>query len=156
MHRALRICTVIALLLTTAGAVSAMEKFTLIREADLVFVGQMKLSSYFLSFDGLHVNGNIAATEILYGSGHVGSEFPYHQVIPCTLWNGCDYRGMWANWSNIKELLTRTPMIWALVRGQASSWTSSYPAMGPAYDINDREKLIEVVNERNRLDRQKR
>lgn len=64
-----RICAIAVLLLTSGGAVSAVEKFTFIRSADAVVVGQLKLSSYFLSFDGLHVNGSIVATEILYGGG---------------------------------------------------------------------------------------
>src|SRR5450631_2999692 len=93
-----RICAIAILLLTSGEAVSAIEKFTFIRGADAVVVGQLKLSSYFLSFDGLHVNGKILATEILYGNGHAGQEFAYHLVVPCSVWDAisgiCGYRGV--------------------------------------------------------------
>jgi hypothetical protein len=114
-------------LLTLSGTVSAIEKFTFIRSADAVAVGELKLSSYFLSFDGLHVNGTIEASEILFGDQHAGHGFEYHLVVPCSLQDAisgvCGYRGVWQPWSETKELFTRK-RIWALVKGKGSSWTA--------------------------------
>lgn len=142
------------MLLVSAEAVLAMEKFTFIRTADVVVVGQLKLSSYFLSFDGLHINGSIAVTENLFGVGSAGSQFVYHQVVPCSLLDGCDYRSIWRNWSDIKESL-RQKQIWALVKGPGSSWTSVFPKLFPLYSLADREEVIEVLRQRHQLDRQK-
>ena len=65
-----RICAIAVLFAISAESVWAIEKFGFIWTADVVVVGRLKLSSYFLSFDGLHVNGRIAASEVLYGEGH--------------------------------------------------------------------------------------
>jgi hypothetical protein len=118
--RVSRICAMAALILASYRTVSAIEKFTFIRTADAVVVGQLKLSSYFLLFDGLHVNGGIGATEILFGDGHAGQEFAYHVVIPCQLW-WCSYYRAWQHWSETKEMVTHAE-IWALVKGSGSSW----------------------------------
>jgi hypothetical protein len=82
-----RICAIAVLLAISAESVWAIEKFSFISTADVVVVGRLKLSSYFLSVDGLHVNGRIAASEVLYGEGHANSEFEYHVVVPCSLWD---------------------------------------------------------------------
>ncbi len=87
MPRLSRICAITVLLLTSGEIVSAIEKFSFVTMADAVVVGHLKLSSYFLSFDGLHVNGTIVATEILYGDGQTGPEFEFHLVVPCSLWD---------------------------------------------------------------------
>jgi hypothetical protein len=143
------------LLLTSGEAVSAVEKFTFIRSADAVVVGQLKLSSLFLFFDGVHVNGSIVATEILYGPGHAGSEFGYHVVVPCSLWDAisgvCPYRAVWDHWSESKDIITRTE-IWALVKGPGSSWTAGDPKLAFIYHLADREEAIEVLKQRKQLD----
>jgi hypothetical protein len=146
-----RICAIAALLLTSGEAVSAVAKFTFIETADAVVVGQLKLSSYFLSFDGLHVNGTIVASEILYGDGHSGPEFAYHLVVPCTLWDGCSYRLAWQHWSESKEIVTQTP-IWALVKGPGSSWTSVEPRLAFTYRLTDRAEVIAVLKARKQLE----
>jgi hypothetical protein len=61
-----RICAIAVLLLTSGERVSAAERYYSVRTADAVVVGQLKVSSFFFSFDGLHVNGTIVATEFLY------------------------------------------------------------------------------------------
>lgn len=127
-----------------SGTVSAVEKWTFIRTADEVVVGELKLSSYFLSFDGLHVNGTIAADEILYGDGRATREFEYHMVVPCSLRRA--YEGLWKHWSETKELLTRK-RIWALVKGHGS-WTVADPQFAAIYELADRERAIALLNER--------
>jgi hypothetical protein len=158
MPRLSRICVIAVLLLASDEAASAIEKFTFIRSADAVVVGQLKLSSYFLSFDGLHVNGSIVATEILYGDGHAGSEFAYHLVVPCSLWDAvssrCSYRLVWQHWSESKETITQTP-IWALVKGPGASWTAVEPKLAFAYHLTDRDEVIEVLKQRNQLEHPK-
>jgi hypothetical protein len=150
-----RICAIAVLLLTSGEAVSAVEKFTFVRTADAVIVGQLKLSSYFLSFDGLHVNGSIMATEILYGDGHAGPEFAFHLVVPCSLWDAissrCSYRWVWQHWSESKEIMTHTP-IWALMKGPGSSWTAAEPKLAFLYHLTDREEVIAVLKERKQLE----
>jgi len=146
------------LLLTLSGTVSAIEKWIFIRTADAVVAGELKLSSYFLSFDGLHVNGTIEASEVLYGEQHAGQGLEYHVVVPCSLWEAisgvCDYRGVWQHWSETKELFTRK-RIWALVKGKGSSWTAVDPKLAPIYDLTDRERVISVLEERKKSDRPK-
>jgi hypothetical protein len=121
VSRVSRICAIAALLCASSEAVSATEKFAFIWAADAVVVGQLKLSSYFLSFDGLHVNGSIVATEILYGGGHAGQQFAYHVVVPCSVWDAisgvCSYRRARQHWSETKEIITHTE-IWALYKGR--------------------------------------
>jgi hypothetical protein len=149
-----RICAIAVLLLTSGETVSAIEKFSFIWTADAVVVGQLKLSSYFLSFDGLHVNGRIVATEILYGDGHVGQEFAYHIVVPCSLGDAisgvCSYRGVWQHWSEMKEIIAHTE-IWALHKGPGSLWTAGDPRLAFIYHLTDREKVIENLKRRNQL-----
>jgi hypothetical protein len=142
------------LLLTSSEAVSAIEKFTFIRSADAVVVGQLRLSSYFLSIDGVHVNGTIVATEVLYGGGNAGTEFTYHVVVPCSLWSSitgvCGWGGVWQHWSETKEIITHTE-IWAVVKGPGSSWTSAEPKLAFIYHAADREKIITLLKERKQL-----
>jgi len=96
--------------------------------SDLVVVGQLKLTSYLLSFDGVHVNGSIAPEEVLYGGVLPGSTLQFHQVVPCSVWDvvafyrpvHCDYRAVWEGWSGTKNYLSQR-WIWALWRGPASS-----------------------------------
>jgi hypothetical protein len=146
-----RICAIAVLLLTSGGSVSAIEKFTWIRGADAVVVGKLKLSSFFLWFDGLHVNGTIVATEILYG-GHTGPEFEYHLVVPCTLWDAsCSLRLQWQHWAESKELILQTEM-WALEKGPGASWTSSDPRLAFIYHLTDRERAITILKERKQLE----
>lgn len=148
-----RVCVIAIVLFASVETVSAIEKLSFIRTADVVVVGQLKLSSYFLSYDGVHVNGSIAATESLFGGGHAGSEFSYHQVVPCRLF-GCDYRAVWANWSEMKGLFGQK-QIWALEKGAGSSWTSAVPQLAPIYRLEDREEVIEALRQRSQLGRQK-
>lgn len=145
-----RICALSALLLTSGEAVSAVSKWGFVEKADAVVVGRIKLSSYFFSFDGLHVNGSIGTTEVLYGGGHAGQEFAYHVVVPCTLWDGCSYRSAWQHWAEMKGMVTQTE-IWALMRGPGSSWTSEDPRLAFIYHFSDREKIIEVLKMRKQL-----
>lgn len=146
-----RICAVAALLLTSGETVSAVAKFAFISKADAVVVGRIKLSSYFLSFDGLHVNGSIVAAEVLYGGGHAGQEFAYHVVVPCSFWEAlsgvCGYVGVWRHWSEMKGIVTQTE-IWALVKGPDSSWTSEEPKLAFIYHLTDYEEVIAVLKER--------
>lgn len=155
MPRLFRICVSAVLLLTSGETGSAVEKFTFIRTADAVIVGQIKLSSYFLSFDGLHVNGTIVATEILYGDRHAGPEFVYRLVIPCSLWDAisgvCSYREVWRRWSDLKEQITQTP-IWALVKGPGSTWTSGGADLAFIYRLTDREKVMAVLKKRKQFE----
>ena len=145
------IASIALLLLASGQAILAIEKFAFVDTADVVVVGQLKLSSYFLSFDGLHVNGTIVATEILYGDGHVGANFAYHLVVPCSLWDAisgvCSYRGAWQHWSEMKAIVNQTE-IWALVNGPGLSWTSVDPKLAFIYHLTDREKVIEVLKRR--------
>ena len=151
VSRLSRIGSIALLLLASGQAILAIEKFAFVDTADVVVVGQIKLSSYFLSFDGLHVNGTIVATEILYGDGHAGTEFAYHLVVPCSLWDAisgvCSYRGAWQHWSEMKAIVNQTE-IWALVKGPGSSWTSVDPKLAFIYHLTDREKVIEVLKRR--------
>jgi hypothetical protein len=144
-----RICAIAVLLLTSAEAVSAIERFAFIDTADAVVVGQLKLSSFFMWFDGLHINGTIAPTEVLYGDGHAGQEFAYHLVYPCPVWGPCGYHlVLWQYWSEMKELATQT-QIWALVKGPGSSWTAGDPRLPFAlYRLTDREHAIAVLKAR--------
>lgn len=151
MPRLSGICATAVLLLTLSATASAVEKWVFVHTADAVVVGQLKLSSYFLSFDGIHVNGTIRADEILYGDGHAGQGLEYHMVLPCSLWRGCDYRAVFANWSSTKELLTRK-RIWALVKGQGSLWTVGDQMLFPVYDLSDRERVLSVLKERKQSD----
>jgi hypothetical protein len=147
-----RICAIAVLLLASGGSVSATEKFAGTWTADAVVVGKLKLSSYFLSFDGVHVNGSILATEILFGSEHAGSEFAYHLVVPCSLWVGCDYRALWHSWSENKEIFIQG-RIWALNKVPGSSWTSADgPQLRSIYDLTDREEVIAVLKRRKQHD----
>ena len=96
------------------------------------------------------MNGSIVATEVLYGGGYA-SEFAYHLVVPCTLWDtSCSFRLQWQHWSETKELLTRK-RIWALVKGSGSSWTAADPRLAFVYDLTDREKVMAVLKEREQL-----
>jgi hypothetical protein len=151
VSRVSRICAIAALLCASSEAVSATEKFAFIWAADAVVVGQLKLSSYFLSFDGLHVNGSIVATEILYGGGHAGQQFAYHVVVPCSVWDAisgvCSYRRARQHWSETKEIITHTE-IWALYKGSGVLWTAGDPKLAFIYHFSDREKVIEVLKRR--------
>ena len=127
--------------------------------ADAVVVGQLELSSYFLSFDGLHVNGRIVATEVLYGGGRAGSEFEYHIVVPCSLWDAisgvCGYVGVWRHWPEMKKIVIHTE-IWALMKGPGSSWTSEDPKLAFLYHLTDREEVISVLKERKQREEDRR
>ncbi len=63
---------IIATFLMASTLLPAEEKSWALRTADLVVVGKLQLSSYFLSLDGIHINGNIVPSEILYGPAQSG------------------------------------------------------------------------------------
>lgn len=151
MRRLSQFCAIAALLLALGGNVSADERFYYIRTADAVIVGQLRLSSYFLWFDGLHVNGSIVATEVLYGGGEEGPAFVYHLVVPCSVWDAissrCDYRAAWQHRDETKKIFTRM-QIWALVKGPGASWTSGLSRAPCVYDLADREKVIAILKTR--------
>ena len=119
---------IIATLLMASAFVSAEEKSSALRTADLVVIGKLELSSYFLSFDGVHVNGSIVPTEILYGLAQAGVRLRYSNIIPCSIMSWvrdepikCGYRFVWSSWSSEKERLTQ-PGIWLLLRAPEASW----------------------------------
>lgn len=95
---------IIATFLMASALLSAEERTWALRNADLVIVGKLELSSYFLSFDGVHVNGRIVPTEILYGSARPGVKLQYSDIIPCSILDWirsdrpvkCDYRMVWS------------------------------------------------------------
>lgn len=165
MPRLSGVWAIAVLLAISAESVWAIEKFSFISTADVVVGGQLKLSSYFLSFDGLHVNGRIAASEVLYGGGPTNSNFEYHVVVPriaglndgpwvCSLRDAlsgvCSYWNIWRHWSETKEFILQT-QIWALIKGPGSSWTSADPELAFIYHAADRDKVIEVLQRRKQL-----
>jgi hypothetical protein len=147
---------VVVTLLIASGTLSAEEKSWALRTTDLVVVGKLELSSYFLSFDGIHVNGNIVPTETLYGPAQTGVKLRYSDLIPCSLWNsirqsiGCDYRAVWYSWSSEKERLTQQG-IWLLWRGPKASWK------GRGWDtgfrpLDSRHYTLSVISKRKELE----
>jgi len=112
---------VVATLLVVSGLLSAEEKSWALRTADLVVVGKLELSSYFLSFDGIHINGNIVPTETLYGPAPPGVKLRYSNLILCSFPSKCDYLAVWSFWTPKKERLTQQG-VWLLWRGPEASW----------------------------------
>jgi hypothetical protein len=149
---------VVATLLIASGILSAEEKSWALRTADLVVVGKLELSSYFLSFDGIHINGNIVPTEILYGPVQSGVGLRYNNLIPCSLWDsirpdrsiGCDYRWVWSSWSSEKERLTQKG-IWLLWRGPEASWRGRGWDPGFA-SLDYRDYAVSTLSERKQLE----
>jgi hypothetical protein len=116
---------VVAALLTALGMLPADEKSWDLRTTDLVVVGKLELSSYFLSFDGIHINGSIVPTEILYGTAQAGVKMRYSDMIPCSaLHFTCNYRAVWSSWSSYREGLTQNG-VWLLWRAPEASWTGN-------------------------------
>jgi hypothetical protein len=143
---------VIATLLIASGMLSAEEKSWALRTADLVVVGKLELSSYFLSFDGIHINGNIVSTETLYGSAQPGARLRYTDLIPCSLLGPltCDYRSVWSSWSSEKERLTQQG-IWLLWPGPEASWR------GRGWDtgfrpLDSRDYTLSIISKRKELE----
>jgi hypothetical protein len=139
---------IFATLLVASTILSAEEKSWAVSTADLVIVGKLELSSYFLSFDGIHINGNIVSTETLYGPAQFGVRLRYSDLIPCSL-GKCDYRTVWFGWSSEKERLTQQG-IWLLWRGPEASWR------GRGWDtgfrpLDYRDYAIHVLPDRPRL-----
>jgi hypothetical protein len=139
---------VVIAFLIASRALPAEEKSWSLRTADLVVVGKLELSSYFLSFDGIHVNGMIVPTEILYGPAQLGVKLGYHHVIPCSISDWfhdrpikCDYRAVWSNWSSIRESLTQNG-VWLLWRAQEASWTGSHG------DADYRDYAVTILSKR--------
>lgn len=136
-----RICAITALLLTSADAVSASEKGAALMIADLVVVGQLRLSSLFLSVDGVHVNGAITPTEVLYSNSQNAAPLAFHYVLPCfALYKqffdrqfACSYGVLWDHWSESKALLTQ-PGIWTLWHS-GSSWTAPIEGLHVLYSL---------------------
>lgn len=149
-----RVHTIAVLLALSAQSVWPVEKFGFISNADVVVAGRLKLSSYFLSVDGLHVNGQIAASEVLYGDSPSNSEFEYHVVVPCSLKDAflgvCSYWSVGRHWSEMKETVLKTE-IWALIKGPGSSWTSEDPRLAFIYHAADRDKVIRILKRRREL-----
>jgi hypothetical protein len=122
---------VVIALMIVAGMLSAEEKSWAVGTAELVVVGKLELSSYFLSFDGVHVNGAIVPTEILYGNAQSGARLRYSYLIPCSVVDlirdrslKCDYRMVWSQWSFVKNMLTQNG-VWLLWRAPGASWTGN-------------------------------
>ena len=147
---------VVATLLLASGMVSAEEKSWALRTADLVVVGKLELSSYYLSLDGIHISGNIVSTETLYGPAESGVRLRYSNLIPCSLWSSishsikCDYRSVWYSWSSEKERLTQQG-IWLLWRGPAASWK------GRGWDtgfrpLDYRDYTLSIISKRKELE----
>ena len=141
MSRLNRLCSIALLLAESAGIAPATERGWALVKADVVVSGQLELSSYFLSFDGIHVNGTIIPTEVLLGNTQVGKALPFHYLVPCSLIDAlpfpnraihCDYRFAWKNWSIGKAFFTE-PGIWALRRMPDSRWTSAIEAEDSLY-----------------------
>jgi hypothetical protein len=118
----------IATFLLAAAILSAEEKSWALRTADVVVVGKLELSSYYLSFDGIHINGSVVPAEILYGPTQAGVRLRYSDVIPCSIMSWirdepvrCDYRAVWFFWSSEKKRLTQQG-VWLLWLGPEASW----------------------------------
>jgi len=145
--------TIVALL-TISGVLKAEEKSWGLRTADLVVVGKLELSSYYLSFDGVHINGSIVPTEILFGNAQSGVKLRYSNIIPCSALNwilpnrpvGCDYRVIWSEWTFVKKSLTQDG-VWILWRTPDKSWTGrgSDPGIRP---MDYREYAVSIVSGR--------
>jgi hypothetical protein len=141
-----RICEIVVLFLALTRVASAVEKGAAVINADLVVVGQLKFSSYFLSFDGIHANGTIVPTEVLFGNAHPGVALKFHNVEPCSAWDAvrfrqeCNYRAAWDGWSFWKERINFNG-IWALQRGEGSSWKES-PGPIVLYPLSDRDYVL--------------
>jgi len=123
---------IVSALLIASRVLPAEEKSWSLRTADLVVVGKLERSSYFLSFDGVHVNGAIVPTEILYGPARPAVKLRYHHIYPCSIsgWFHnrpikCDYRGVWSIWSSYRERLTQNG-VWLLWRAPEASWTGNH------------------------------
>jgi hypothetical protein len=123
--------------------------------ADIVVVGKLQLSSYFLFFEGVRVNGNIVPTEVLYGNLRTGAALRFQYVYPCSVWDqfspnrpnvACDYRAVWQYWSLAKERFTQDG-VWPLWRWTDASWTERQGLVG-AYPLQFREYAIRVLSGR--------
>jgi hypothetical protein len=147
---------IVVALLIASGILSAEEKSWALRTAHLVVVGKLELSSYFLSFDGVHVNGSIVPTELLYGNAHPGMRLRYSYLIPCSVLDSilpnrplkCDYRLVWSQWSFVKNWLTRQG-VWMLLRAPEESWTGRGSDAG-FRPLDYREYAVSILSERRR------
>ena len=143
---------VVATLLIASGILSAEEKSWALRTADLVVVGKLELSSYFLSFDGIHINGDIIPTEILYGPAKPHVRLRYSNIIPCSPWGAlkCDYRLVWSSWSSNKERITQLG-VWLLWRTPPRRWTERLWDFG-FRPLDYRDYTLSVISKRKELE----
>ena len=153
--RALMRTSIIAIVwLPFSSLLPAQSKSWQLDTADLVIVGNLELSSYFLSFDGIHMNGTILPTEVLYGPARSSERLKYNYVFPCSFMHwvfqdqpiGCDYRAVWSQWSWMKARLTEGG-VWTLWRGRGASWTGR--GFAPGFG-ETRDYAIRALSERRR------
>ena len=149
---------IFATLLLASAILSAEEKSWALRTADLVVVGKLQLSSYFLSLDGVHVNGSIVSTEVLYGPAQPGAKLRYSNMIPCSALGwilpdrppGCNYRMVWSEWTFTKRWLTQ-PGVWLLLRAPEESWTGR--GSDPGFRLLDsRDYSVGILSGRKQLE----
>jgi hypothetical protein len=136
---------------------SAEEKSWSLRTADLVIVGKLNPSSYFLFFDGIHLNGSIVPTEVLYGAAQPGVTLRYSHVIECSAFDsilewirpnspGCNYRAVWSGWSAYKRRILQQG-VWELMRAPEGSWTGRRSDTG-FRELDYRDYAVSVLAER--------
>jgi hypothetical protein len=145
-------------LLMFPALIPAEEKSSAMRTADLVVVGKLELSSYYISFDGIHVGGRIVPTEILYGLGSPQGKLRYSELIECSLLNtvvgrvpGCDYRYIWSSWSDSRKRLTQTA-VWILHRSADGSWTGRGGSDAGFRPLDYRDEAVRILSELKRHD----
>jgi hypothetical protein len=136
---------IIATVLIATTLLPGEERSWALRTADLVVVGNLKLSSYFLWFDGIHIYGSIVPREILYGPAQSGITLQYSDIIPCSL-GKCDYRFVWSSWSSQKDRVVQRG-VWLLWRGPAKSWTGRRWDTG-FRELDYRGYALKILSER--------
>jgi hypothetical protein len=149
---------IIATLLMASSFLSAEERTWALRNADVVVVGKLDLSSYFLYFDGVHVNGSIVPTEILYGPAQAGVRLRYSNIIPRSVLDWirsdrpvkCDYTMVWSQWSFVKSWLTQ-PGVWLLLHAPEASWTGR--GSDPGFRrLDSRDYSVSILSKRKQLE----
>lgn len=141
-------------LLLTPGVLPAPERSAQLRSAEVVVIGKLELSSYFLFFDGIHINGSITPTEVLYGPTLPRAKLRFSHVIPCSVLDWirrgqpihCDYRAVWRQWTPVKELIQQNGVLvlWSTPEG---SWTWRGWEFG-LYPLRDLEWVRGILSDR--------
>ena len=145
--------------LVTPATLLAEERSAQLRSADIVVVGRLEATSYFLWLDGLHVEGNVLPTEVLYGATGPGTRLPYRFMLPCSPlalilpsnFLSCDYRTLVSRWSWIKSRFTQDGL-WLLWRAPGGSWTQSPLGVMGAMPLDSgyRAYAVDILADRRR------